>query len=467
MAGGDRQRAGRRLAPRRTRARRRPRALRGRRVLARPGRRGARAARDAARQPVPRPARPLRRARDDRRPLGRDRRRAAGAALVLNADDPLVADLGRHAPNPVYFGVDDDSLALPELQHACDSKHCRRCGHAYVYEAVYLAHLGHYHCPNCGQQRPEPSVVATDVELRGITSAAFTLDGGARGRAPAPRPLQRLQRARRRRADAARSASRSTTSSPAWRRSRPPSAAPRRSTSAAAPPRSCWSRTRPAPTRCCARSRSRTASSTCFGVLNDRIADGRDVSLGLGRRLGAARRPRAAHDVLGHARGGAGAADEVRGPGRRARPRRRRPRGRRSTRRSPTATGPLYVVPTYTALLELRELLTAPRPGGGVLAMSARGRGLARRRVRRLRRRPGALARARRRGAGGRARRRRRHGPRRARLAAAGHDGDRARPRRPSCWRRSSERAARRASRVHDRAAPTRATSRSPEPRRR
>ena len=64
---------------------------------------------------------------------------------------------------------------VPELQHASDSKHCRRCGHAYAYTAIYLAHLGHYRCPNCGQERPEPTVVATDVELRGIRSAAFTL----------------------------------------------------------------------------------------------------------------------------------------------------------------------------------------------------------------------------------------------------------------------------------------------------
>ena len=116
---------------------------------------------------------------------------AGREGLVLNADDPLIADLGRpHEPWPpvegtpkpppstaVYFGVDDDSLALPELQHASDSKHCRRCGHAYHYSAVYLAHLGHYRCPNCGQERPEPTVVATDVELNGIKSAAFTLQG--------------------------------------------------------------------------------------------------------------------------------------------------------------------------------------------------------------------------------------------------------------------------------------------------
>ena len=96
------------------------------------------------------------------------------AALVLNADDPLVADLGRHK-GATYFGVEDPSLALAELQHASDSKHCRRCGHAYAYETVYLAHLGVYRCPNCGQERPAPSVTATDVTLDGIRAAAFTL----------------------------------------------------------------------------------------------------------------------------------------------------------------------------------------------------------------------------------------------------------------------------------------------------
>jgi UDP-N-acetylmuramyl tripeptide synthase len=109
-------------------------------------------------------------------------------ALILNADDPLVADLGRNG-EPLYFGVDDSALAHGELQHASDSKHCRRCGHAYVYDAAYLAHLGHYHCPNCGARRPQPHVVARDVELLGIRSAAFTLDspqGCARVELPLP-----------------------------------------------------------------------------------------------------------------------------------------------------------------------------------------------------------------------------------------------------------------------------------------
>jgi lipid II isoglutaminyl synthase (glutamine-hydrolysing) len=40
---------------------------------------------------------------------------------------------------------------------------------------VYLGHLGHYRCPSCGQQRPAPTVSATDVTLQGVRSASFTL----------------------------------------------------------------------------------------------------------------------------------------------------------------------------------------------------------------------------------------------------------------------------------------------------
>jgi lipid II isoglutaminyl synthase (glutamine-hydrolysing) len=108
---------------------------------------------------------------------------------VLNADDPLVADLGREREGVVYFGVSDDSQALPELQHAADSKHCRNCGTPYVYEAVYLGHLGRYRCPNCGRERPEPSVVAERVKLDGMRGADVTLttpEGSVDLRLPLP-----------------------------------------------------------------------------------------------------------------------------------------------------------------------------------------------------------------------------------------------------------------------------------------
>jgi UDP-N-acetylmuramyl tripeptide synthase len=101
---------------------------------------------------------------------------ARDSMLVLNADDPAIADLGRERDAPVlHFGVEDDSLALPGMAHAADAKHCRHCGAPYVFEAIYLGHLGRYHCPNCGQTRPTPAVVATDVTLQGVRGARFTL----------------------------------------------------------------------------------------------------------------------------------------------------------------------------------------------------------------------------------------------------------------------------------------------------
>ncbi len=101
--------------------------------------------------------------------------RGSDSLAILNADDPLLADLGREREGVVYFGVDDASLALPGMAHAADAKHCRNCGAPYVFDAVYLGHLGHYHCPGCGRRRPEPQVLATDVRLEGVRAARFTL----------------------------------------------------------------------------------------------------------------------------------------------------------------------------------------------------------------------------------------------------------------------------------------------------
>jgi lipid II isoglutaminyl synthase (glutamine-hydrolysing) len=143
----------------------------------------------------------------------------SGALLVCNADDPTVADLargrggggedvrgggGREWGNAgvrggegreqgerggggggirgdggeggvIFYGVQDDSLALRGVGEAADAKHCRRCGAPYAFEVVYLGHLGRYHCPSCGQRRPSPTVLAREVTLEGVRGARFRL----------------------------------------------------------------------------------------------------------------------------------------------------------------------------------------------------------------------------------------------------------------------------------------------------
>jgi UDP-N-acetylmuramyl tripeptide synthase len=99
--------------------------------------------------------------------------RAGATGFALCADDPLVADLGRdrelaRRPGVTYFGIDDPGQALPQLQHAFDAKHCRRCGAPYAYRRAFVGHLGHYSCPSCGANRPPPDVAATRIELEGM-----------------------------------------------------------------------------------------------------------------------------------------------------------------------------------------------------------------------------------------------------------------------------------------------------------
>jgi UDP-N-acetylmuramyl tripeptide synthase len=106
--------------------------------------------------------------------------RSGRTRFVLNADDPTIADLGRDADGEpregvTYFGIEDASQALPELQHAFDAKHCRRCGHPYAYERAFVGHLGHYSCASCGSRRPAPAVAATAIELRGMEGSRVTL----------------------------------------------------------------------------------------------------------------------------------------------------------------------------------------------------------------------------------------------------------------------------------------------------
>jgi lipid II isoglutaminyl synthase (glutamine-hydrolysing) len=103
----------------------------------------------------------------------------AEAALVVNGDDPQVGELaGADSTRPgitFVFGLDDPRHASPELQHAADSKWCVRCGTPYTYAAAYIGHLGDYRCESCGHARPSLDVRAREIELDGLEGVSFEL----------------------------------------------------------------------------------------------------------------------------------------------------------------------------------------------------------------------------------------------------------------------------------------------------
>jgi UDP-N-acetylmuramyl tripeptide synthase len=86
--------------------------------------------------------------------------------LVLNADDPIVAFLGtRHRGTVLYFGVDDPSVGGKVPQTISDATRCPRCKQPLQYERVILAHEGEWSCPACGLARPARDVAAMRVRL--------------------------------------------------------------------------------------------------------------------------------------------------------------------------------------------------------------------------------------------------------------------------------------------------------------
>ena len=98
-----------------------------------------------------------------------------GVTAVLNADDPMVAALGDGLPRVIYAGIEDASLLRPELSHGADAKFCPRCGSAFIFDGVYFGHVGHYHCPTGDFDRPSLDVKATSVSIEGMERMRLTV----------------------------------------------------------------------------------------------------------------------------------------------------------------------------------------------------------------------------------------------------------------------------------------------------
>ena len=96
--------------------------------------------------------------------------------LVLCADDPVIDALGAERGHVVRYGIDDPAVSLAERDEAADSTACIRCGRAYDYDAVYLGHLGAYRCPSGDHVRGVLDIAARDVRPLGLEGTAFRVD---------------------------------------------------------------------------------------------------------------------------------------------------------------------------------------------------------------------------------------------------------------------------------------------------
>lgn len=98
--------------------------------------------------------------------------------LILNADDPQIAYLGKGLKTEVlYFGLKSKKFFLKKFPHATDFTYCPRCQTKLTYEGFFMSHLGNWWCKNCGLKKPEPEIDENhwDFPLEGVYNRYNTL----------------------------------------------------------------------------------------------------------------------------------------------------------------------------------------------------------------------------------------------------------------------------------------------------
>jgi len=96
--------------------------------------------------------------------------------LILNADDPLVAQIGCDRPDVVFFGTESLPVSHKSSSEPREGRYCFRCGQELSYAVYHYGQLGVYYCASCGFKRPEPDIEARAVR-RDEQGISFTVEG--------------------------------------------------------------------------------------------------------------------------------------------------------------------------------------------------------------------------------------------------------------------------------------------------
>jgi UDP-N-acetylmuramyl tripeptide synthase len=94
--------------------------------------------------------------------------------LILNGDDPLVTTLGQNPAfknNLLYFGVEKviyqhGAPASGPVPFTREVTQCPSCQGALLYDTLVFGHLGHYRCQQCSFERPPLTVAAEEVLVK-------------------------------------------------------------------------------------------------------------------------------------------------------------------------------------------------------------------------------------------------------------------------------------------------------------
>ena len=102
---------------------------------------------------------------------------APEAVLCLNADCSLTASLAGDLPNRVvYFGIDQGAAPSRPKPEISDATHCIRCKTEYEYDYISYGHLGGFRCPKCGYRRHKADFAVTDITEQRADGSTVVMD---------------------------------------------------------------------------------------------------------------------------------------------------------------------------------------------------------------------------------------------------------------------------------------------------
>ena len=98
------------------------------------------------------------------------------ATLCLNADCSLTASIvtSKRKKPILWFGT-SGPLYKKTAQELSDATYCIRCGHPYEYNYHTFAHLGDFYCKNCGYKREEPNIKLTKILEADLASSVIAV----------------------------------------------------------------------------------------------------------------------------------------------------------------------------------------------------------------------------------------------------------------------------------------------------
>lgn len=105
--------------------------------------------------------------------------------VVANADDPRIAHIGielekvAQPPKVVFFGVESVPSAEAAESPSPDAAACPSCGSDLLYSPAYPTGGGQYACESCGFARPHPQYTAHGYEFLGMEGSRIAMESPA------------------------------------------------------------------------------------------------------------------------------------------------------------------------------------------------------------------------------------------------------------------------------------------------